>query len=122
MMEVVEVATHGDGEGKIAPLTGFVRSRSAGQFSEKKEVTETQFASDANGDIVTRPLLGGTIVPVASMAILVQLQYAETPQELQTGGQKLQLVLTPQQAQGLAAVLTRQAAHILAQRPDGPAS
>jgi hypothetical protein len=76
---------------------------------------------DNNGNIVTRPVLGWTTVPAMGTAVILAIQYAETPQELKTGGRRLQLVLTPQQAQELAATLTTQAARVLsAPGPDRP--
>jgi len=44
---------------------------------EPRKMAETPFELDENGMIVTRPLLGFTIVPVAGMSILTRLEYAE---------------------------------------------
>jgi hypothetical protein len=71
------------------------------------------FETDAAGNIVTRPVLGWTTAPAAGMAVIVKLDYAETPQELQTGGRSLQVILTPQQALELAEILTTQAKRVL---------
>jgi len=73
--------------------------------------------TDANGMIVTRPVLGWTTAPVAGSAVILQIQYAETPQELKTGGRSLQFVLTPPQSLELAETLTKQAQRILNQKP-----
>ena len=83
-------------------------------------MAETQFELDESGMIVTRPLLGWTIAPVAGVSVLARLDYAEKPEYILTGGKSVQLILTPQQAIALADVLTRHAKHILgAPRPTG---
>ncbi len=71
------------------------------------------FDKDSTGQIITNPLTGFNIAPVAEMAVLCQLQYVSSPEELAAGrSRRLQLVLTPQQARELAAVLTKQAERI----------
>jgi hypothetical protein len=72
-----------------------------------------------DGMIVTRPVLGWTTAPAAGTAVIARIQYAERPEELQTGGKAIQFVLTPQQALELAEILTTQAQRILGQRPPG---
>ena len=59
------------------------------------------------------------IAPVANSAILARLEYAETPDQLRTGGKNLQLVMTPPQALEIAEILTKQANRILAQAVPG---
>lgn len=81
-------------------------------------MSDQPFDLDADGMVITRPVLGWTIAPVAGMAVLARLNYSETPADIGTGGKALQIVLTPQQALELADLLTKQAKHILAQRPD----
>ncbi len=81
------------------------------------QITQNGLEMDEQGMVVTRPVLGWTMVPVAGTAVLLRLQYAETPVELKTGGRFLQVLLTPQQAQELAEMLTTQAQRILTTRP-----
>jgi hypothetical protein len=71
-----------------------------------------------DGLITTRPVLGWVTAPAMEMSVILRLNYAETPQELQTGGRHLQVILAPPQCLALADVLTRQARRILdAPRP-----
>lgn len=83
---------------------------------------KSELEMDAEGNIVTRPILGWTTAPVAGMAILLVLNYAESPDELKTGGRFLQTIWTPQQALELAAVLTKRAREIIDAPPQGPAN
>ena len=83
-------------------------------------MAETPFELDEDGMIVTRPLLGFTIVTVAGMSILTRLDYAEKPADIETGDKSVQLILTPQQALEVADALTRHARNILGTpRPTG---
>ncbi|TDX64020.1 hypothetical protein EDE12_106166 [Methylosinus sp. sav-2] len=72
-----------------------------------------------DGSVKTRPVLGWTITPVAGMSVLLRILYAETPAELKTGGQNLQVILTPAQALDLAQSLAKPAMHILS-ASEGP--
>jgi hypothetical protein len=76
--------------------------------------------TDANGMVITRPVLGWTTVTVAESSVILQMQYAETPQELKTGGRSIQFVLTPPQCLELAETLTKQANRILTVTTSGP--
>jgi hypothetical protein len=79
-----------------------------------------QLETDENGDILTRPVTGWSIFPVAEIAVLLAVRYVETPEQLETGANKqLQLVLTPQQCLELAETLKRRANAILAGGPEG---
>lgn len=71
---------------------------------------------DAQGLIVTRPVLGWTTVPVAGMSVLLRIHYAEKPEELGTEGHGLQVVMTPPQALELAESLASQARRFLEPR------
>ena len=76
---------------------------------------------DAQGNIVTRPVMGWVTAPVAGMFVLLGLKYAETPEQLKSGGKTLQFGLLPAQALELAEMLTTQARSILdAPRPSDP--
>jgi hypothetical protein len=80
------------------------------------------FELDADGKIITKPVMGWTIAPVAEIAVLVTVQYADRREELETGGKQIQLLLMPQQCLELAEVLTRQANRILETPKDRPLS
>ena len=75
--------------------------------------------TDANGLVVTRPVLGWTTATVAETAVILQIQYSERPADMNTGGKSLQFVLTPPQCLELAEVLTQKAKRILDQKPAG---
>lgn len=73
----------------------------------------TTFETDSDGALVTRPVLGWATVPVAGIAVVLQIQYSEKPDDIDKGGQSLQFVLTPPQCLELAEILTTQAKRIL---------
>jgi hypothetical protein len=78
--------------------------------------------TDAAGMVITRPVLGWTTAAVAGSSVILQMQYAETPEELKTGGRSIQFVLTPPQSLELAETLTKQAKRILDLKPSGPSN
>jgi len=69
-----------------------------------------------NGNIRSGPLLGWKTA-AAQMFALVQLRYAESEQEYESGGKSLQLTMTPVQLRTLAEALLRKAVEIEAQHP-----
>lgn len=76
------------------------------------------FEKDAEGMIVTRPLTGWNIAPIAGVAILCQLKYVMSEEELRAGTEhNIQLVLTPLQANELAGMLARQGSRLLEVNP-----
>jgi hypothetical protein len=66
----------------------------------------TKLRTNKDGQIATCPVLGWTTGTVGGVAILLAIDYAETPEQIQTGGKSVQLVLTPQQSLELAEKLT----------------
>lgn len=79
------------------------------------------FDQDENGNIVTCPLTGWNIMPVAGAVALCQLSYVKTPEDLATDkAHRIQLVMTPQQALELGETLQRQAKHLLTPDPSAP--
>jgi hypothetical protein len=71
-----------------------------------------QLETNAEGMVVTRPLLGWVTAPAMGMSVILRLNYAERPADIRTGGQWLQTVMTPQQALDLAEILTKQARRV----------
>jgi hypothetical protein len=70
--------------------------------------------TDEKGNVMLKPVTGWTTGPVAQIAVLLAIEYVETPEELETGGRKsIQFVLTPPQCLELAEVLARQAKRLL---------
>ena len=86
-------------------------------MSDKLNEALKALESDEHGNIVTRPVLGWTTIPVAGMSVILRLNYAETPEDIDKGGLHIQVLLTPHQALELAEILTIQGQRIL----DSPA-
>ena len=74
-----------------------------------QEVTTPPFETDENGDLIVRPVIGWQILTFAETALLVAIQYSETPEEPENSGKWFQLAMTPPQALELAERLTEQA-------------
>lgn len=69
---------------------------------------------DKNGNIITHPVIGWITGTVAESAVLLAIQYAETPLALEKGEYKsLQLVLNPQESIVLAEALKKQGTFLL---------
>lgn len=78
--------------------------------------TAKGFETGPDGNIITHPLMGYVVVPVADTAILARLEYSDHPDQLRAmQGKHVQLILTPPQALEIADVLTRAANRILDQ-------
>jgi predicted Zn-dependent protease len=77
---------------------------------------------DAQGKIVTRPVMGFSTAPIADMAIFLKVRYAETPEQLKTEGKSIQFAMTPDQALELASMMVTQARRIMDMVPDSPAN
>ena len=85
-----------------------------GQYFVPGEKMPSEFETDKNGNIITKPVTGYTIGPVAGMAVLLAIEYVESPAELESGKSKrIQLILTPQQTLEIADVMTRRAKSLL---------
>ena len=77
---------------------------------------------DSKGNVVLKPVTGWAIAPVAEIAVLLKIDYSETPEDIGKGGKSIQFVLTPPKCLELAEVLTRQAKRLLeAKLPPGKA-
>jgi hypothetical protein len=86
-------------------------------------MTDTEdLEKDANGKIVTRPIMGFSSAPIAEMSIFLKVRYAETPEQLKTEGKSIQFAMTPEQALELASMMATQARRIMDQKPDTPAN
>jgi hypothetical protein len=60
------------------------------------------FEKGENGDIILKPIMGWTSAPVADIAVLLAIEYAKKPEDIETGGKSIQFVLTLQQCLNLA--------------------
>lgn len=64
--------------------------------------------TDKDGMIMTKPVTGWSIHAMQDIAILLAIEYVDTPEQLKTGPTyQIQLALLPQQCLELANVLTR---------------
>ena len=71
-------------------------------------MSDKPFETDSDGHIVTKPVTGWTTASLAGVSVLLAIQYAETPQALETEDSKqIQLVLMPQQCLELAEALKK---------------
>jgi hypothetical protein len=78
-----------------------------------------QLETDGHGNVVTRPMVGFITMPVAGTAVICQIRYVTSEQEFISGvHQKLQLVMSPTQAQELAESLRNQAERLLNPEPN----
>jgi hypothetical protein len=68
------------------------------------------FDLDEDGQVKLQPITGFAVAPVATIAVMIQVDYAESQAALETGdmGRK-QFVLYPEQALELAEALKRAA-------------
>jgi hypothetical protein len=63
---------------------------------------------DNDGNVITKPVTGWTTGTLAGIAVLLALEYADSPLELETGHSKsIQLALSAQQSLELAERLTK---------------
>jgi hypothetical protein len=80
----------------------------------------TPFELDENGNVVLKPVTGWTTAPVAEVAVLLQIQYEDGPEDIGTDGKRIQFVLKPQACLEIAESLTKQARRLLdAKLPPG---
>jgi hypothetical protein len=66
-----------------------------------------------------KPIIGWEIGSVAGISLFLAIQYAESPQEFQTGGKSVRFVLTPEQALLLAEKLQKAGKSLLEPPPAG---
>ena len=74
------------------------------------------FERNDRGDIAASPLLAFTAAPASGIAIVVRLEFARTPAQIERGGEVVQLYVTPKQARDLCEVLLRLADHVVSER------
>lgn len=74
----------------------------------------SELQTDSSGNIVTKPVTGWAIHRVAGIAVLLAIEYADTPEELEKGANKrMQFVLNAPKTLELAEALTRAANGIM---------
>lgn len=82
-------------------------------MEDPRQLLET----DQNGNIVTKPVTGWITGTVADIDVILAIQYAQSPLELQTGRNKsIQFVLKPQQCLELSEKLKTLANRLLENR------
>jgi hypothetical protein len=73
-----------------------------------------QLETDANGNLVLRPMSGYQIGSIAGMSLLLVIEYLENPSALENEGSKsIQLAVNPLEALQLAEALTKRAMQLL---------
>jgi hypothetical protein len=73
-----------------------------------------EFETDGLGSIITKPVTGWILAPIADSVVLLQIQYVQTPVEFGDNENRVfQFSLMPQQALELAEALTKQAQSLL---------
>ena len=78
------------------------------------------FETDAEGNVLLKPVTGWTTAPVEEIAVLLVIEYVSTDEELETGVRhSIQFVLTPPKALELAESLQKQAKRLLESLPPG---
>ena len=84
-------------------------------------MSSQQLETDERGNVILKPVKGWTTRSLAGMAILLAIDYAENPAEIESGGKSIQLALTVPQCIELAQALSRGANAILGMSsPDRP--
>lgn len=77
-----------------------------------------ELEKDENGNVITRPVTGWLTSPAGGIAVVLGIQYAESPADIERGTCKhIQCILLPQQALELAESLTTQARRLLEPHP-----
>ena len=84
------------------------------------EVMAIEFELDIDGNVRTSALLGCAVVPVADTAVLLQLRYADSLQDVASGGKAVQAMLPVEAALRLAADLHEVAKNILEKAATAP--
>jgi hypothetical protein len=75
---------------------------------------DSQFDTDDEGNIILQPVTGWAVGPVAESAILLQIQYSESAETLETAPSKqFQFVLTPPKCLELGEMLTKHALRLI---------
>ena len=82
---------------------------------------EPELKKNRDGNLAAHPITGWTTGTVAGIGVLLQIEYLESPQDIQTGHrQEILFGLTPQQSLHLAEVLTKLANKNLQVDPGTP--
>jgi hypothetical protein len=77
------------------------------RYSTMPDSISQDLKRDEDGNIETKPVTGWITGAIAESAVLLAIQYAEKPEDIDSGvSNQIQFVLTPQQSLELAAKLT----------------
>ena len=80
----------------------------------------SELDKDASGNVILRPVMEWITGTAAETGVILAIRYLESPEQFQTGGKRVQLVLTPQQCLALSETLTKLANNILTPDPRKP--
>jgi hypothetical protein len=78
------------------------------------------FTTDAQGHLITKPVLGFSSAVIADMAVLLVLSYADSPEAFEVGESRaIQFAMSPEQCFDVAETLIKQAKRIMDPSPSG---
>ena len=78
------------------------------------------FDRDAQGNVITKPVLGWTSAAFGGTAVLLSIRYADTLEEVESKqGKRVPLLLSVEQSLALAALLTKQVDYLKEFPPQG---
>ena len=75
--------------------------------SDGPQFSISTLKKDSSGNVLTSSMIGWMAWSAAEVGVLLAIQYAETPEEIESGSKLVQLVLTAQQALDLGERLTK---------------
>jgi len=81
---------------------------------------ELELHKDKNGNIATNPVTGWITGTLAGIAVLLAIQYPQTPEEIANPSKQIQFALMPQQCLELAEKLTTLAKRVLEDQSGNP--
>jgi len=82
---------------------------------------KSELQKDENGNVVTKPITGWSVTPVAEISILLAIEYIETLEEFENDGRhQIQFVVTPHECLNLAETLTKLGKRLLGDRSSRP--
>ena len=73
----------------------------------------SEFTTDDSGNIILNPVVGWRTGSLAGVAVLLQVRYADSPEDIGTEGKAIQFALNPDKCLELAEALTKQARRLL---------
>ncbi len=73
----------------------------------------TPFETDNVGNLILKPVTGWAVTHAAEIAVLLRIEYLDSPADTEKDSKAMQFALTPPQALELAEKLTKRARRLL---------